>query len=253
MLINAVILFLRDALPVLVLISILAAIIYRHSDSTLWLTKGLALGLLGLIIQASFINPISDWFDGFGFEMITTLSHLLVYCALLGFILCRNENRMKLAVVIVALLITTSGTNVYIYLNGFWSDPHALDALLVGTALGLGISLSLAVLLYYALRSELIDSVPQLPMIVLSLAAARQVTEAVYFLIQADWLQASTPLWNTSAILSDSSEFGHLFNALTGYEASPSTIQVVFHLIALGSPLLLIYKTRHVNLKEVTS
>lgn len=256
MLINSVILFLRDALPVLLFISIMCAIIARETESVAWLTKAVLGGVLGIFVVSLIINPVSELFDGFGFELLTVLIHLLAYVSAVLFIFFGKHQRVLVATVATSLLIAIHGTNLFIYFHGFWSMPNVLDALLVGTTLGLGISVSLAILLYYGLRSTLIDSVPKLPLFVLSLAAARQVTEAVYFLIQADWLSAGQPLWNTSKYLSDSSEFGHFFNALTGYEASPSAIQVVMHLVALGLPLLILLK-RNSNApfanKEVTS
>ncbi|NQZ12278.1 MAG: hypothetical protein HRT35_34430, partial [Algicola sp.] len=112
---------------------------------------------------------------------------------------------------------------------------------------------SLALLLYYGLSASMMERWSKLPMLVLAVAAARQVTEAVYFLIQADWLPTSQPLWNTSSWLSDSSEFGHLVNALTGYEASPSAVQVGLHLLALIVPLLMIIKiNQQPTVTEVT-
>lgn len=255
MLINSVILFLRDALPVLLLISVLSAIIARQDGSILWLTKAVPAGVVGMLILSMVVNPISEFFDGFGFELFAVLVHVLTYLCAILFILAGKHRRELIATIAVCLLLSIHGTNLFIYFNGFWSAPGGRDALLVGTSLGLGISLSLAMLLYYGLRSSMIESWPKLPLYMLSLAAARQVSEAVYFLHQADWLPATRPLWNTSQYLSDSSEFGHFFSALVGYEASPSAIQVIMHSIALGLPLLIILKQRSTapQVTEVTS
>jgi high-affinity iron transporter len=55
--------------------------------------------------------------------------------------------------------------------------------------------------------------------------------------------------------LSDSSEFGHLINALTGYEASPNAMQVIIHMIALLIPLIIVgrIKLNHPYKAEVTT
>lgn len=256
MLINSVILLLRDALPVLLFISILSAVIDRDTESMTWLYKAVGFGAVGIFIVSNFINPVSELADGFGFELMTATMHLLAYSAAVWFIVARKtEQRILLASIATVLLISIHGTNLNIYFSGFWSDPNALDALLMGATLGLGISMSLAILMFYTLQSSILEHWPKLPLVVLALAAARQVTEAAYFLIQADWLPTEQPLWNTSQFLSDSSEFGHFFNALTGYEASPSSMQISIHAVALLVPVIIIV-TKSISthqVKEATS
>ena len=57
-------------------------------------------------------------------------------------------------------------------------------------------------------------------------------------LVQADWLPASQPLWNSSAWLPEGSLLGQLLYALIGYEATPGPWQVGLYgasiLLALG-------------------
>lgn len=244
MLINSVVLFLRDALPVLLFISILSAVIQRSTGSLSWLLKAALFGVIGIVVLSAFIDQISQWFDGFGFELFTAIIHILAYVAVLLFLRLGSVVPASFA---VSLLLSIHGTNLYIYSSGFWSSSSLNSPLLIGSILGFGISFSLALLLYYGLNSSLLERWPALPLAVLAVSAARQISEAAYFLTQADWLPTQQPLWNTSSWLSDSSEFGHLINALTGYEASPSAIGVTLHVIALLLPLLMIIKMKMNN------
>ena len=54
-------------------------------------------------------------------------------------------------------------------------------------------------------------------------------SQAARFLIQADMLPSlGAPLWDTSAVLSQTSAVGILLHGLIGYEAQPAGMQIVF-------------------------
>ena len=152
MLINSVVLFLRDALPMLLFISILSAIIYLKTNSLRWLIKATALGALGTVALSAFIDRVSEAFDGFGFELLTATLHILAYLSVLLFLRFRS---IMLATLAVSLLLSVHGTNLYIYSSGFWSSAN--NALLIGSILGFGISFSLALLLYYGLSASMME------------------------------------------------------------------------------------------------
>ena len=50
--------------------------------------------------------------------------------------------------------------------------------------------------------------------------------QASALLTQADWLPATAPLWDTSAVVPQGSMLGQLLYALIGYEATPGPWQV---------------------------
>ena len=52
-------------------------------------------------------------------------------------------------------------------------------------------------------------------------------------LIQADWVQAGPPLWDTSELLREDSMGGQLLYALLGYEASPSRVEATMYAAGL--------------------
>jgi high-affinity iron transporter len=96
---------------------------------------------------------------------------------------------------------------------------------LLGATLGLGIGLSVAVLWYHLIREISAHSI-LLFRFVLALLAARQISMAMMLLVQSDWLPTGPMLWNSEHVLSERSEYGHFFNALLGYEATPSVAQL---------------------------
>ena len=65
------------------------------------------------------------------------------------------------------------------------------------------------------------------------LLAAGMASRMAGFLIQADVLPGlANPAWDTSATLPTDSILGGLLHALVGYEAAPSTTQVLFYALA---------------------
>ena len=65
-------------------------------------------------------------------------------------------------------------------------------------------------------------------MLVLLLAAG-MASQAARFLIQADMLPSlATPLWDTSALVPNSSIVGKALQGLVGYDATPAGMQIAF-------------------------
>ena len=72
--------------------------------------------------------------------------------------------------------------------------------------------------------------------VLVMLLAAAMASSAAHFLIQADLLPSlASPLWDTSAQLSEQSVLGILLHSLIGYDARPEGMQVVFYIAALAS------------------
>ena len=64
--------------------------------------------------------------------------------------------------------------------------------------------------------------------------AAGMASQAARFLIQADLLPSlAAPLWDTSALLSQTSLAGTLLHSLVGYDARPAGMQIVFYVLVL--------------------
>ena len=71
--------------------------------------------------------------------------------------------------------------------------------------------------------------------VLVMLLAAGMASSAAHFLIQADVLPSlASPLWDTSAQLSERSVLGMLLHSLIGYDATPAGMQVVFYITVLA-------------------
>ena len=135
----------------------------------------------------------------------------------------------------VTLAITREGAEILVYVSGFWNVSDFFSAVALGSVIGACIGFSVGVLIYYLLLAQPIKWALPTSVLLIHLIAAGMASQATRLLIQADWIPAAGPMWDTSSILSEQSLTGQLLYALVGYEASPSGIEVVAY---VGSVLI---------------
>jgi high-affinity iron transporter len=259
MLINTVILFLRDALPIFVLIVYL----YEHLPANkLWLLKSVIAGALLSFLYINQINIISQWFDGKGIELFLWVSQSIVYLLtlILAYELSRNHSTNRhllhwVAGLMISLTMVSKGSNFVLYLDGYLNQSNVLQSILIGTFLGLGICLSLATLLYLAAQWLKQRWGPWATWLLVHIYATGQFANALPLLVQVDLIDTSDTAWSSQYLISNEYEFGHLFNVLFGYQASPSIDQIIVYLLALFTPLAVFYwlelnSTSHLGNKQ---
>lgn len=243
MLLNSVVIILREVLEAALMVSVLLALTGQLKIRGLWLASAFTLGLVGAALYAYQLERISDLFDGVGQEVVNASLQILVFCALTVcmFLAARafrhstDSSRLLPAAMATAVgvAVAREGSEILIYVSGFLQADDFFTNVGVGSFIGACIGLSAGVLLYFLLlmlparRSRLAIQV------LLSLIGAGMCAQAARLLIQADWLTAEGALWDTSWILPETSTAGQLLYALIGYEASPSTIEVVIYLSSL--------------------
>jgi len=242
MLINTVVLLLRELLPVVLLLSLLLAA--NPSKMRDILLRVLMLGAPLLLLQSSQYSHLAELWDGQGLEFWYACCY--GFCALLiaALLLQKNQHVWLAATAVVALLLI-NGSNLMLYLFLY---PRQLDdsqSLWLGVALGSGISLSIAVLIYH-LVLELRLYWRQVAAVLLCFSAARQVSAAVFILHQMDLLGGAAPMLSQHLWIDESSELGYFLNALLGYKSSPSQGQ----LLAWSLTLILLLVLRRRELKS---
>ena len=248
MLINAVVMFLREFLPLLLLLSMF---LLWHRAQWRWFFAVFGISsLLGVLTLTSQFSTISAWLDGQGLELLYATLYLL--CAgLLGLALYLSTSRqgqqpqfwaMVLSALSCSALSLIHGANLVLYLWFYQRTPAESQSLWLGAAMGIGIGLSVAVLLFYLVlesqrywRSSLC--------LMLALLGARQISMAVAIFIQTDVLAPGAVLWDSQQWIHEQSEYGYFLNALLGYEATPSVtllcamVVSVLLLLVLGRKL----------------
>lgn len=245
MLINTVILFLRDALPIFVLVVYL----YVHlPPNKLWLLICFVSGTLLSLMYINQIHIIGQWFDGTGIEISLWFSQLCIYLLtlVLAYGLTRSQTSDQhfmfwIAGLMVNLTLVSKGSNFILYFEGYLNQSNAMQSILVGTFLGIGICLSLITLLVLAAQKLKQCLGPWATWSLILVYATGQLVNALPLLVQIDLIEASDTAWSSQNFVSNELEFGHLLNVLFGYQATPSFAQVIVYVLALFTPIVIFY------------
>jgi len=239
MLINAVILILREVLEAALIISVLLALSERLGLSKAWFAKGIVVGVIGAVLYADNLSLVSNLFDGIGQEIVNvslySLIFILISVLIAAFKKSHSYNLISFFMLsCVALSIVREGSEIIVYIEGFINIPDLLYSVLIGSSIGAGIGMSIGVFIYY-----LIINLPSrygvgLGLLLLVFIAAGMVSQATQLLLQADLIVSQEPLWDTSMWLSEHSLWGEILFALMGYEATPTPIQVGLYITSIA-------------------
>lgn len=255
MLLTSVILVLQETLEAALLIAILAVLTLRNGHRTGWLPWGLLAGAVLALLYALNIRNVSEWFDYVGQEVVNAAlqTAIAAVIVMLAFMTGRMRGAAPqeagsregpvgyfgaLCATAVTLAITREGSEVWVYLSGFFTQQDKLQAVLVGGSIGFGIGLSAGFLLFYGLMVLRGGWGRWSLLALLALFSGNMLAQSALQLAQADWLQAGATLWDTSGWLPEDSVAGRLLYALVGYESRPSTAQVLCYLAGVVGVLL---------------
>ena len=256
MLLNSVIIILREVLEAALLISVLLVLTQSLEQSFRWVAWALLAGMIGATVYGVNIDTISDWFDGVGQEVVNALLQVFIF-SLIAVLLVLLPRQLYarasghlltfVMVLIIAFVLTREGAEIMIYLYGFLRGSDQLLSVLLGAGIGGSIGVSAGVLFYYLLRNRSRRRTVGISIVVLMLVGSGMASQAAQLLIQADWLPSQLPLWDSSGWISETSVSGQLLYALVGYEATPTAIQAGFHFggLLLLAIIFLVFRWRY--------
>ncbi len=243
MLLTSVIIVLREVLEAVLLLSLFMVISSMLELSLRWMRSAIGFGLIGASVYGVYINAVSEWFEGVGQEVVNAFLQFLVYPLLVlsVFLFVRqyrvgsrdNVSLAWLMTACAALSITREGSEILIYMSGFFQSEQMLANVLVGSTIGAAIGISVGVLFYFLLLSQPPRRSVLAIVFLLCFVGAGMCAQATQLLIQADWISISGFIWDSSAIIPEGSVVGQLLYALIGYEATPSIIEVTVYLACL--------------------
>jgi high-affinity iron transporter len=254
MLATAIIVF-REVLEASLVAGIVLAASRGVPHRGVWVTSGIAAGVLGAALVAGCAGAIAAAVNGIGQELFNA-AILFIAVAMLGWhniwmnrhgrelaaaaaslgkaVLGRSRPLYALAVV-VGIAVLREGSEVVLFLYGIAiaSGVGALS-MLGGGVLGLAGGAAIGALIYLGLLAIPLRRLFTVTNWLILLLAAGMASQGAAFLMQANLLPSlGNELWDTSAILSENSVLGLLLHVLIGYSAQPAGIQVVFYLITL--------------------
>lgn len=234
MLINTVLVYIRELLPVLLLVATLLTLQHRNRH---FLLRCALFTIPTLIFLSLWLRDIMQLAEGNGLELLFVSAHLLTLTALIILSAYRGQHSFVSVVAVCAQLLVC-GINLLLYGLTNISSENSTESFWLGAVLGIGIGLSIAVI-WYQLLAELQRFSQAVPGVMLALIGARLGIEMVTLLGQIDWLPSGKALWDSSAIISEQTEAGVFFQAWFGYEATPDAIQLSCWLVNIAVILML--------------
>jgi len=247
MLINTVLLFLQNALPIFIITVLL---LLRFSSETInkpsvkWLALSLILVVTLAVILSYFLESISQAVDGKGIELFLSSGFLLVYFFSIILFVHKNSNRetaikIQLALIMFLIIGCLNGAHFILYFTSYWSKAQQVQSMLIGLILGGGICLSIAILFYFLLKYADRRFHPNTSSYFLLFFTIGQLMHAIVLLQQIDILPSSQSLWDSGQFIAENSELGRLLTVLFGYETTPSLLQFITYAIAFIIPVII--------------
>ena len=249
---TAVIVF-REVLEAALIVGIIAAATRAIPGRNRWLAAGVVAGLAGAAIVALGTERIAELASGVGQEIFnaTVLGIAVVMLAWhnlwmsshgaalaasargVGGEIRDGRRECSVLLIVVGLAVLREGSETVLFLYGIAaSDGGASWSMLAGGLAGIAAGIAVGYAVYAGLlRVPLRWFFTATGILVLFLAAG-MASQAARFLIQADVLPSlATPLWDTSALLPQTSIPGTLLRSLVGYEDRPAGMQIVFFVL----------------------
>ncbi|HZK89075.1 MAG TPA: FTR1 family protein [Stellaceae bacterium] len=264
MLPTAIIVF-REVLEAALIVGIVMAASRGALGRGLWVSGGVAAGILGALGVAAFAATIAAAAEGMGQELFDA-GILFAAVGMLGWHnIWMSRHGRELAVsarqlgdevrsgarplwalaFAVALAVLREGSEIVLFLYGIalagQGGPLAMAA---GGMIGLALGVAAGAAIYWGLVSIPMRLLFTVTSWLVLLLAAGLASQGAAFLMQADLLPAlGGNVWDTSFLLSDQSLAGRILHTLIGYTAQPAGIQLVFYgatLLTIGGLMRLV-------------
>lgn len=252
---SAAIIVFRESLEAMLIISIMVAATRGVAHRGKWIVGGVLIGLLGSAFVASAMETISNLADGIGQELFN-VGILLVAVAMLAWhniwmaahgrelamqmkntarSVSEGNSARSVILVVIALAVLREGSETVLFLYGVATgSDHGLRDTAVGGSVGLASGALVASLMYWGLLRVPVKHFFTVTGLMVLLLASSMASQAARLLVQADLLPSlGAPLWDSSAVLSQSTPLGTILHGLIGYETQPAGMQVLVYVVVL--------------------
>ena len=261
----AVIVF-REVLEVALVLTILLVGTRGLAGRSRWIVSGILLGFVGAGFLAYFADVISNAMEGVGQEVFNA-GVLLLAAAMIGWTIVWMKRTGKalsaqlkelgreisvgrkplyLLATVTALSVLREGAEIVLLSHGLFAAGQSPMAMLTGGLLGFAGGAVVGFCIYFGLIKASTRHFFTVTTWLLILLSAGMVSKAIGYLSAAGYVPDIVyPVWDTSAILSESGFLGQLCSVMFGYSANPSGSQCLGYLatIAIITVLLKRYGT----------
>lgn len=251
MLLDIVVIVLRETLEASVLIGVLLSLSQHAQLRIGWLPVAFVLGLPGAWIYGANLHIVSDWFEYTGQEVVNAGLQYLIYSQLLLILafwkfdtVVRRRGLIIMMSIVVATAIIREGSELFVFYAGFLQSGGDLLNAFTSGFIGLAIGMSVGAICYYLLVAMPMSRAHYFHALLLVLIGSGMVAQATRLLAQADWVSVGQPVWDSNWLLPESSISGQLIYAIFGYEATPSSLEISIYILSMLAMLMAIYLGR---------
>jgi high-affinity iron transporter len=243
----------REVLEAALIVGIMSAATRGIVGRGRWILAGLAAGIAGSLAVAAGAGVITQWAEGMGQELFNATilgiavamlawhniwmsSHgreLAANARKLGGAIREGASELSVILAVIAVAVLREGSETVLFLNGIAAQGDT-SGMLAGGAIGLAGGVAVGWLVFAGLLRIPLKWFFTATSALVLLLAAGMASQAARYLIQADVLPSlASPVWDTSAIVSNQSTGGRLLQGLMGYDAQPSGMQLAFFFVVL--------------------
>lgn len=254
MLSTAIVIF-REVLEIALILGVVVAATNGLAGRNRFILAGIALGIFGAGLVAVFAQAIATAAEGMGQEffnatILLTASLVIGWTVLwmakhgreaaqhlrsVSSAVAKGDEPFYSLVAVIALAILREGAEIVLFTNGMIAAGQTVSSIVYGSILGLTGGAALGYALYRGIVSFSPRYIFRITTWMLAFLCAGMSATAAKFLANAGWFSSMTgQVWDTSAILSESSFVGQTMNVLFGYSSRPYEIQVVFYVATLS-------------------
>ena len=227
----------------------------------LWVSAGVAGGVLGACIVAAFAGGLAALFQGSGQEVFNAAILILAVAMLtwhnvwmashgkqmsrelkaVGAEVRQGGKSLFALAVVVGVAVLREGSEVVLFLYGIAAGGGASAwSMIGGGALGVILGAGLSLLMYLGLLAIPAHRLFAATTGLITLLAAGLASQAAAFLQQGGVITVlQTPLWDTSAVLPEGSMVGRLLKTLIGYTDQPNGLQLIAWIGVVAMMLIL--------------
>ena len=264
---SALVIVFREMLEMALVLGVLFAATKGMRQSRQWIGLGVGAGVIGALLFALFMEEIEGSFDGDG-EFLFNAAILGIASLLIAWtvvwmsshgremaekmrrvgqsVMDGDAPRAALAVVAAAAVLREGGEAVFFLFGAAQTVQQDGASVLTGAAFGVLLGALTGYVIYRGLVKIPLRHLFGVIGWMLIVLAAGMASQSAYNLVIIDVLPALVdPLWNTSAVLSESSIMGEVLHVMMGYSDQPSGMQMLVFTIALISMGLLNQRLRY--------
>lgn len=258
---GALIVVFREVIEAGIIVGILLAVTKGVPGRGKWIAAGVAAGVAGAALLAVFADEISHALAGVGQELFNA-AVLAIAVAMLawhniwmarhgrelaaqmkqvGAAVASGSRSLAAVAIVVAVAVLREGSEIVLFLYGLViAGGASASELLAGGAIGLLLGCGVSALTFLGLVKIPARYLFGVTTVLITFLAAGLAAQSVVFLQQAGVVRAlEGTVWDTSAVLSDTSLIGRVLHTLIGYTDQPSGLQVLVYVVTLAAIFIL--------------